>query len=81
MKIRTVRTKLLHAGGQAGGRTVGHEEAKIRFSQFCEHTKKKKRFGSAISVIRFRRSCSCIIGFLTDCCIIWTAAGSLGSVL
>jgi len=47
--------------GQAGGRTDVHEEAKIRFSQFCEHAK-KKRFGSAISVIGFRRSCSYVIG-------------------
>ena len=26
--------------GQAGRRTDGHQEAKIRFSQFCEHAKK-----------------------------------------
>jgi len=56
MKIRAVGTKLFHASRQADG----HEEAKIRFSQFCEHA--KKRFSSAISVIRFRRSCSCVIG-------------------
>jgi len=64
---------------RAGRRTDGHEEAKLRFSQFCEHAQ-KKRFGSAISVIRFRRSCSCH-WFATGCCIIQTAAGSLGSVL
>jgi len=39
MKIRAVGTKMFHAGGQAGGRTDAHE-AKIRFSQFCEHAKK-----------------------------------------
>ena len=26
---------------RVGRRTDGHEEAKIRFSQFCEHAKKK----------------------------------------
>jgi hypothetical protein len=40
MKIRTVGTKLFHAGRQAAGRTDGHEEAKVRFSQFFEHAKK-----------------------------------------
>jgi hypothetical protein len=32
-------------------------------------------------VIRFRRSCSCVIWFATGCCVIQTAAGSLRSVL
>jgi hypothetical protein len=49
MKIRAVGAKLFHAGG----RMDGHEVAKSRFSQFCKHAK-KKRFGSVISVIRFR---------------------------
>jgi hypothetical protein len=35
MKIRPVGAELLHADGQKGGRTDGHDEANNRFSQFC----------------------------------------------
>ena len=40
MKICAVGTKLFRAGRRTDGRMNGHEEAKIRFLQFCEHAKK-----------------------------------------
>jgi len=40
METRPVGAKLFHADGQTDGRTEGrtdrHDEANIRFSQFCE---------------------------------------------
>ena len=60
MKICAVGTQLFHAGRQADGRTY-MKKPRFAFRSFA-NTPKKKRFGSAISVIGFRRSCSYVIG-------------------
>ena len=38
MKIRAVGPELFHAKGRTDGSTDRHDEAKSRFSQFCERT-------------------------------------------
>jgi hypothetical protein len=36
MTVRSVEVHLFHADGGTDGRTDRHDEAKSRFSQFCE---------------------------------------------
>ena len=38
VKIRPLRAEFFHADGRTDGRNGGHNEASIRFSQFCERT-------------------------------------------
>jgi len=36
MKIRPARAEVFHVDGRTDGKTGRHDEAKSRFSQFCE---------------------------------------------
>ena len=40
MKIRPVRAELFHVGGRTDVQTDRHDEANIRFPQFCERAER-----------------------------------------
>jgi len=44
MKIRSVRAELFHADRHTDGRTDRHHEPNSRFSQFCEHALKSRKY-------------------------------------
>ena len=43
MKIRPLGAELFHAEGQTDGQADRHDEAKSRFSKFCERAQKNAR--------------------------------------
>ena len=52
MQICPVGAELFHAAGQTDGQTDRHDEANIRFSQFCELAEKQNE-AAVCSDLRF----------------------------